>query len=116
MGSGVGIAHAPRALLYADLLGCDLHVERLVRVRVRVGVGVGVRFRVRVRVSDRETRVRVKARGEREGSGLGLLNSYPNPIPQPGAQREGVEGIPREQLGAKPGRGRLVGGQRDSLP
>ena len=27
-----------------------------------------------------------------------------------------MEGIPREQLGAKPGRGRLVGGQRDSLP
>ena len=53
--------------------------------------------------------MRVKARGEREGSGLGIPNSYPNPIPQPGAQREGVEGIPREQLGAKPGRGRLVG-------
>ena len=72
-------------------------------------VWVWVRFRVRVRVSDRETRVRVKARGEREGSGLGIPNSYPIPIPQPGAQREGVEGIPREQLGAKPGRGRLVG-------
>jgi hypothetical protein len=59
-------------------------------VRVKVGVGVGVRFRVRVRVSDRETRVRVKARGEREGSWLGIPNSYPNPIPQPGAQREGT--------------------------
>ena len=65
--------------------------------------------------NDRETRVRVKARGEREGSGLGLPNSYPNPIPQLGAQREGVEGISREQLGAKPGRGRLVEAGRGTV-